>query len=249
MVRVSRIATNLTSMLRGALFDFDGVIVDSHPVHKRAWKRFLESVGRVASEEELQFVLDGRTRNDILRHFLGDLDADTMLEYGHRKEQFFRDEAVHVREIEGLRTFLTTLREAHLALGIASSGSKRRLDLLLVRLKLKKHFRVVVTGDEVSRGKPDPDVFLEGARRLEMDSSELVAFEDAVSGVKAAKSAGMMCIGIAQADRAAVLLGAGASHVVPDFRSLSFAKLQEICLCGLEEMTSRQTVLVRSAQD
>jgi len=53
-------------MLRGAIFDFDGVIVDSHPVHKRAWKRLLESVGIAASEEDLQFVTDGRTRDDIL---------------------------------------------------------------------------------------------------------------------------------------------------------------------------------------
>jgi beta-phosphoglucomutase len=64
-------------MLRGVIFDFDGVIVDSHPVHKRAWERFLESIGKRVSEEDLQFVLGGGTREEILRHFLGELDAAT----------------------------------------------------------------------------------------------------------------------------------------------------------------------------
>jgi HAD superfamily hydrolase (TIGR01509 family) len=210
------------------VFDFDGVIVDSHPVHKRAWERFLDSVGRVASEEELQFVLDGRTRDDILRHFLGDLDTDKIIEYGHRKEQFFRDEAADVQTIEGLRTFLENLEEAQLALGIASSGSRGRVDLLLNRLNLKKHFRVVVTGDEVTQGKPHPAVFLKAAQRLLTDPHDLIAFEDAFSGVKAAKSAGMVCIGIAQPKHSAILLDAGASHVVPNFHSLSYSKLQQI---------------------
>lgn len=215
-------------MFHGAIFDFDGVIVDSHPVHTRAWKRFLESVGRAASEEELQFILDGRTRDDILRHFLGDLDAETMVEYGHRKDQFFRDEALDVHAVTGLRTFLKALEKAELPLGIASSGSRDRVDLLLGRLNLRKYFRVVVTVDEVSHGKPHPAVFLEAAQRLRKEPRELIAFEDSSSGVKSARSAGMTCIGIAQPRRESVLLDAGANHVVPDFRFLTYPKLQDI---------------------
>src|SRR6266404_3528612 len=143
-------------MFKGVVFDFDGVIVDSHPVHKRAWRRFLESVGRTVSEEELQFVLDGRKRDDILRHFMGELDADQTVEYGRRKEQIFRDEAAHVRTIDGLRSFLEDLEFEQLALAIASSGSRSRIHFLLDMLDLKKLFRVVITGDEVEQGKPHP---------------------------------------------------------------------------------------------
>jgi beta-phosphoglucomutase-like phosphatase (HAD superfamily) len=96
------------------------------------------------------------------------------------------------------------------------------------RLDLKKHFRVVVTGDEVERGKPDPAIFLRVAQGLQLDPVELIGFEDAQSGVRAARSAGMVCIGIAQATEASVLLHAGADHVVHDFRSLSYSKLQEL---------------------
>jgi len=215
-------------MIRGVVFDFDGVIVDSHPVHKNAWRRFLESVGRTASEEDLQFVLDGRKRDDILRHFLGDLDPELIISYGLRKEQFFRDEAGDVQTIDGLLTFLEDLEDAGVAIGIASSGSRSRVNFLLDRLNLKKHFQVVVTGDEVKKGKPDPSVFLKAAQALQQDPCELLAFEDAVSGVQSAKSAGMRCVGIAQPDRASVLLDSGADHVVPDFCSLSYSKLEEL---------------------
>jgi beta-phosphoglucomutase len=215
-------------MIRGVVFDFDGVIVDSHDVHKRAWSRFLESVGRTASEEDLQFVMDGRKRDDILRHFMGEMDADQIVEYGRRKEQLFRDEAAHVQTTAGLLNFLEGLEYEQLAIAIASSGSSSRINDLLERLDLKKHFRVVITGDEVERGKPDPAIFLSAAQHLGIDPPELAAFEDAVSGVKAARSAGMICVGIAQPDRAPILVDAGANYVVPDFQSLSYSKLQQI---------------------
>ncbi len=219
-------------MLRGAVFDFDGVIVDSHPAHKRAWKRFLDSVGKTVSEEHLEFVLDGRKREDILRHFMGDLDENQIAEYGLRKEQCFRDEVTHVRIAEGLLGFLEDLQSEQLALAIASSGSKNRIHFLLDRFGLKKYFREVITGDEVQQGKPHPAVFLKAAHQLGMDPSELMAFEDAVSGVIAAKSAGMKCVGIGKLDRVSILLAAGANHVVKDFRSLSSSYLRDLLSNG-----------------
>jgi beta-phosphoglucomutase len=215
-------------MIRGVVFDFDGVIVDSHPVHKNAWKRFLGSVGRTVSGEDLKFVMDGRKRDDILRHFLGDLDPEVIMGYAHRKEQFFRDEAGDVQTIDGVLTFLEDLEDAGVPMGIASSGSRSRVNFLLDRLNLRSHFQVVVTGDEVKKGKPDPSVFLKAARDLQLDPRELLAFEDAVSGVQSAKGAGMRCVGIAKPDRAFVLLDSGADHVVPDFCSLSYSKLEAL---------------------
>ncbi len=228
----------MNPVFKGVVFDFDGVIVNSHPVHKRAWKRLLESVGITPSDAELQFVMDGRKRDDILQHFLGALAPDLLIEYGQRKEHYFREEAAGVAPVPGLLGLLEDLEDAQLAVGIASSGSRSRIDFLLELLELKKHFHVVVTGDEVKQGKPHPAVFLEAAQRLQICPSHLMVFEDAFSGVKAAKAAGMTCIGIAAADRASTLLGAGASHVVPDFLRLSLAKLLQIANISSERKAS-----------
>lgn len=215
-------------MLRGIVFDFDGVIVDSHAVHVEAWRKFLATIGRTVSEEQLQFVLDGRRRDDILRHFLGNLDAVTIAKYGHQKERIFRNEASDVSVIAGLSKFLSDAEDAQLPLAIASSGSRSRVEFLLQQLGLKQRFRAIVTGDEVPRGKPDPALFLAAARKLQIAPADLIVFEDAVSGVKAAKAAGIKCIGIAEGQRAVLLLDAGADYVTPDFHNISHSKLHEV---------------------
>jgi HAD superfamily hydrolase (TIGR01509 family) len=215
-------------LFKGVVFDFDGVVVDSHPAHLRAWRKFLGSVGKTVTEEQLQIVLDGRTRNDILRHFLGELCEDDLAGYGQRKDQIFRDEVANLQTIEGLLSFLQDLKIARLILGVASSGSRSRVEFLLRQLDLTKYFQTVVTGDEVAKGKPDPALFLRAAQESGVDAFDLIAFEDAVSGVKAARSAGMKCIGVGRLDRVSLLLNAGANHVVPDFRSLSYSKLREL---------------------
>ena len=133
-----------------------------------------------------------------------------------------------MRTIDGLLGFLEELKYQRLALAVASSGSRNPVDFLLDRLDLKKLFQVVITGDEVEQSKPHPAVFLAAAQHLGIAPPELIAFEDAVSGVKAARSAGMMCVGIAQPERGAILLDAGANYVVPDFQSLSCSKLQQM---------------------
>ena len=218
----------LKAVLRGMVFDFDGVIVDSHPVHRRTWKKFLESMGRKVSEQDLHYVLDGRTREDIIRHFFGEIDPETTREYGHRKEQMFRDEAADVQTVKGLETFLTELGKAQLAMAIATSGSRSRVSFLLDRLGLAKSFSVVVTADDVARGKPDPALFSKAAQNLNINPADLMALEDAASGVRAATAAGMKCLGISNNGSSSVLLDAGASHVVKDFCSLSYSKLQSI---------------------
>lgn len=215
-------------LLKGIVFDFDGVIVDSHPVHLRTWKKFLSSIGHTATELELKFVLEGRKREDILRFFLGELDPEQLAQYGRQKEELFRDDAADVQTIVGLRDFLEDLRQAEIPLGIASSGSSARIQFLLNHLDLNSYFQAIVTADEVINGKPDPAVFLKAAAKLQISPHELVAFEDAVSGVKAAIGAGLTCVGIAQSDRAHALLDAGACQVIEDFRCLSRSKLSTL---------------------
>jgi HAD superfamily hydrolase (TIGR01509 family) len=215
-------------ILRGVIFDLDGVIIDSHPIHRSAWRRFLASVGKNVTEEQLNFVLDGRKREEILQHFLGELSADELREYGRRKEELFREEAMDLQPTGGLNSFLEELRAAGLLLSVASSGSKSRVGYVLDRLHLTRLFQAVITGDDVLVGKPNPEIFQLAASAMGCGPSEVVVIEDAVAGVVAAKAAGMKCLAMATNGRRAALLKAGADHVASNFHEVSVATLAKL---------------------
>jgi len=212
--------------IRGLVFDMDGVIVDSHPAHRDAWRQFLESVGRKASDDELDFILDGRKREDILRYFLGDLSEEQIRDYGNHKDEMLRRLGNGTRPVAGVVAFLNSLRPAGLRVALATSAGRTRTVGTLADLSLTDCFDAIVTGDEVPAGKPDPLIYRLAAERIREEPEQLLAIEDAVSGVKAAKSAGLRCMGIATAQRAQQLLEAGAELVVPHFLTVSVGDLQ-----------------------
>jgi beta-phosphoglucomutase len=123
---------------------------------------------------------------------------------------------------------LDELSRASLPVAVASCGGRARVEHLLEKLRLNQYFRVVVTGDDVKEGKPDPTIFLRAASELKIRPDEALALEDSVSGVQAAKAAGMNCLGIADSTRSAELLHAGADHVVPDFCGVTLAKIHQL---------------------
>jgi beta-phosphoglucomutase len=212
-------------VLKGVIFDLDGVLVDSHPVHMRAWRRCLSSIGNTVSEQDMAFVQEGGKREDILRHFLGELSDDQMQIYGQQKETFFREESKIIGTIPGVREFLDELANAFIPMAVASCGGSGRVHYLLDRLELRKYFRVVVTGDEVAEGKPAPIIFRKAAAGLNILGKDLLVVEDSISGVKAAKAAGMKCLGIALPPRAQALFDAGVDFVLPDFLQTSVSEI------------------------
>ena len=215
-------------MLRAAIFDMDGVIIDSHPIHKKTWRKFLKLLGKEISEEDLNFVMEGRKREEILRHFLGELSDEEVRLLGHQKEQLFREEAADIKVIEGLHDFLAQLSEAEIKLGVASSGSESRVNYVLDSLHLRHYFGAIVTGDQVAIGKPDPTIFHVACNRLRVRPTETLVFEDSVSGVRAAKVADMRCVGVATNGITATLVEAGADHIIPDFSSVSVDLMRDL---------------------
>lgn len=213
-------------MLRAVIFDLDGVIVDSHPAHFQAWKAFFRSIGKNVAERDLLFILEGRKREDILRHFLGDLSEAQVKQYGAKKEALFRDAVPELKTIRGLREFLDRLQRAGLPLALASSASRGRAAYMLEQLDLARRFRVVVTGDDVKKGKPDPSIFRLASDGLKVEPAHILVCEDAVSGVEAAKAAGMKCLAIAANGRGPLLEKAGADRVVQDFSEASMDDLR-----------------------
>jgi len=213
-------------MLRGVVFDMDGVIIDSHPAHRLAWKSFLQSVGRETCDEELDFILDGRKREEILKHFLGELAPEQIAEYGNRKDDLLCQHSEALQPIPGVIEFLDRLAEAGVRLAIATSASRRRACGTLEELKLARRFCTVVTGDDIPSGKPDPAIYELAVKRIQESPECLVAVEDAVSGVKSARAAGIRCLAIAPAHRADLLRAAGADPVIRDFRSFTLSQLE-----------------------
>ena len=213
-------------MLRGVVFDMDGVVIDSHPVHRAAWKEFLAGVGRRTSEAELDIILDGGKREEILKHFLGELDSTQIAEYGKRKDELLRNHGQELLPMTGVVGFLDHLMTSGVRIALATCASRRRVSGTLQELKLTHYFETIVTGDEVAAGKPDPAIYRLAAARMQEKPEHLLAVEDAVSGVRSARRAGLRCLGIAHNGRADLLRAAGADPIVDDFWSLSLPHLQ-----------------------
>lgn len=212
--------------LRGVVFDMDGVIIDSHPTHRRAWKQFLLSVHRETTDEELDFILDGRKREEILAHFLGGLSPAQIREYGSRKDDMLRRLGNGTKPVAGVIDFLTSLKKAGLRTALATSAGHTRTHGTLAELGLIGFFDAIVTGDEVPAGKPDPLIYRVASDRLQEAPKNLVAVEDAVAGISSATGAGLRCVGVAEGRRAIELRAAGADPVIPHFLSFSLPQLR-----------------------
>jgi beta-phosphoglucomutase len=213
-------------VLRGIVFDMDGVVIDSHPAHRRAWQKFLGAVGREVTEAELDFVLDGRKREEILRYFLGELEPSTIAHYGALKDEMLQQLGEGLRTLPGIMEFLNSLSHAGMRMALATSAGRRRTRGTLEELGLTHYFEAIVTGDDVGKGKPDPAIYRLAAERLAETPESLLVVEDAVSGVKSARAAGMRCLGVASDQRADALRDAGADPVISDFRLLSLSRLK-----------------------
>jgi beta-phosphoglucomutase len=213
-------------VLRAIVFDMDGVVIDSHPAHRRAWQKFLGTVRREVTEAELDFVLDGRKREEILRYFLGELEPSKIAQYGALKDEMLQQLGEGLRPFPGIMEFLNSLSHAGMRMALATSAGWLRTCGTLEELGLSHYFEAIVTGDEVGKGKPDPAIYRLAAERLAETPESLLVVEDAVSGVKSARAAGMRCLGVASDQRADALRDAGADPVISDFRSLSLSRLK-----------------------
>src|SRR5256885_15941459 len=118
-------------MLAGVIFDFDGVIADSHPVHLQAWKVLFRSLGKDVRDDELAFVLEGVKREEILRHFLGDITPQEIRDFGAKKEKLFQARASDLKLVCGFAEFLAQIEAAGIAAAVATSGSRPRVERTL----------------------------------------------------------------------------------------------------------------------
>lgn len=223
-----------TAQVRAIVFDMDGVLIDSHPAHRVAWQQFLRSVSVDLDHSDLAYILEGRTRTEILRHFLGELPQAQLEEYGQRKDEIFRNLEHSIRPAPGVLDFLRELDRRGLARAVATSASEIRTASTLERLGMGGYFDAVVTAADVSVGKPHPQVYQLACACLNVQPQQALAFDDAPAGVQAARSAGMRCIGVTSNGRTNALLQAGAERVIDSFAGLAMDSVLTGSLASLD---------------
>ena len=206
----------------GVIFDMDGVLVDSYRAHFASWNVMLAEHGRAVTEAEFVTTF-GRTSREIIAALWPDgrLSDGQIAALDARKEEAFRE--ILAREfpaMPGAAGLLRSLDVDGFALAIGSSGPPENVELVLDRLGLRRLFRAVVTGMDVTRGKPDPQVFLLAAQRLGIPAARCVVVEDAPPGIAAARAAGMASVGLASTGRTREMLAA-ADLVVDSLGELS----------------------------
>jgi beta-phosphoglucomutase len=185
---------------RAVLWDLDGTLVDSEEYHWQSWRDILAPEGLSITYE--QFLASFGKKNDpIMREWLGDgYTPARALRLAEAKEDDYRRlVATHgLTALPGAREWLTSLHAAGWRQAIVTSAPAENAAVMLRALGLGEVFETVVTAEDVSHGKPDPEVFLKGASRLLVPPSHSIVVEDAAAGIEGARRAGMKCVGVSK---------------------------------------------------
>jgi beta-phosphoglucomutase family hydrolase len=191
--------TEFSSAPFAAIFDWDGVIIDSSKAHEESWERLAGETGLALPEGH--FVKGfGRKNEHIIPHILGwTSDEEEIRRHSLRKEALYREVVTERGQeaLDGARTWLERLAEAGVPCAVGSSTHRANVELILDLAGLRSFFREIVTAEDVTAGKPDPQVFLTAARRLGFAPARCVVFEDAHVGIEAARRGGMRVVGVA----------------------------------------------------
>ncbi|HZP37977.1 MAG TPA: HAD family phosphatase [Methylomirabilota bacterium] len=214
-------------MTAAALFDMDGVLIDSGAHHRQAWRMLLAELGAAPADPEHWRLTIGRPSEEAISLLLGRRVSDAEARRLARRKRDFYQERVQsgLDPVPGVRAFLESLERGGVPCAVGTSASRWDAERLLDDLGLLRFFDVMVTADDVILGKPDPEVWLQVARRLRVPAARCVVFEDAPVGIRAAVAAGMRAIGVTTAHRADELVAAGAERTIDDFQGLEWSRI------------------------
>jgi beta-phosphoglucomutase family hydrolase len=186
-------------MIKGIIFDMDGVITDNKEQDFTAWKR-------VFADFSLDLTFDGYKSftgmkgEEIVKKYIkidaGDKEATSLT---RRKEEYFIEEIkkTKIEPTKGVERFLNDLKASGIKMGIGTAAMKFKANAVLEELGLKHYFDVIVSAEEVKRGKPDPETYLKAVEMLNLRPEECFVIEDAPNGIEAAKNGNIKCIAIA----------------------------------------------------
>jgi beta-phosphoglucomutase len=191
-------------MIKAFLFDLDGVIVETAGFHYQAWRQMANDLGFDISEE-FNETLKGVSRMEsldlILKHGGVELSEDKKIELAAKKNNYYLQLVSKMSPndiLPGVLDFFKQIKQTDIKIGLGSVSKNAKM--ILESIGLVNDFDAIIDGTKISKGKPDPEVFLKGASELGFQANECIVFEDAVAGVEAGKNAGMKVVGIGKAE-------------------------------------------------
>jgi beta-phosphoglucomutase family hydrolase len=208
------------------IFDMDGVLVNNHAFHNQAWMIFCEKYGIKISIEEIGGKFGG-TNRVYLTSLFGQLTDEQIKQYAEEKEKIYRD--IYASQIQlpyGLKQLLEELQANKIAMGVATSGILPNVDFVLDHTGIRKYFKCIIDDSMVSKGKPDPEIFLIAAKKIGAEPSRCVIFEDSQVGIQAGLNAGIKVIGITSTNPAEKIKHA--TCVINSFTEVNLDKIKNL---------------------
>lgn len=217
-------------MFKAVLFDMDGVIIDSEPIHYKLEREFFGELGiRVGDLEHSSYV--GATSRYMWSKIIQKHNLDYPLEELIEKERKnYIDYLTSQENVEPMRGVIKFIKELYgngIKLALASSASRKTIEIVLDKFKLYRYIQTTISGDDIDNGKPAPDIFLYAAGMLGVRAYECLVIEDSKNGVQAAKAAGMKCVGYKNVSFSDQDLSC-ADMVIKSFNEISYDKLLSI---------------------
>jgi beta-phosphoglucomutase family hydrolase len=183
-------------MIKAVIFDMDGVIVDSSHIHIEAEKQTMLKYGiRISSKELHKYT--GMTAKFMFTELIKKYKLNTTFEeiFDEKEKFLFKLLEQDTRPTKGVVHLVRKLKQENIKLGVASSAHKRLVEYVLEKLKISHLFDCIVSSEDITHSKPNPEIFLKSANELSVSPTDCLVIEDAKLGVEAAKNAGMQCVG------------------------------------------------------
>ncbi|WP_375515595.1 HAD family hydrolase [uncultured Nostoc sp.] len=207
-------------MLAAILFDLDGTIVNTDPIHYRAWREMLLNYSIEIDETFYKSQISGRLNPEIVKDILPQLSTVEGQKFADEKEALFRKLAPHLKPLSGFSELLAWTETHQLKRALVTNAPRLNAEFMLEVLGIKEVFHTVVLADDCIAGKPDPAPYQVALNKLGIKAEEAIALEDSPSGIWAAVSAGIRTIGIASTHDPQLLQEIGAFMAIPDFTDL-----------------------------
>lgn len=204
-------------MLNAILFDLDGTLTNTDPLHFQTWQEALEAVDMTIDREFYDRHISGRVNPEIVKDILPQLPFEEGLAIADDKERRFREMGAKLPPLPGLDKILAWTQQQQLKQAIVTNAPRKNAEFMLNALDLQKTFPIVVLAEDTAAGKPDPAPYQAALDKLKVQPENAIAFEDSPSGVKSAATAEIYTIGITSTHTPESLTQAGAVWTIDDF--------------------------------